>query len=135
MSNGIVLECNWQNVLTYANSSNGILNAKKQNRNITDLNFPLTRNYLNNYYSSTNFENLKKSYKPYDCAAAMYSYWLMSYGHGTTGTGQNPYGGAAGALPSTGFNPYGAFDWNVLPNWLWLALLIAGGLFVYDKIK
>lgn len=135
MSNGIILECDWIKVLSFANSSQGIESAKRQNKNITDAIYPLTRNYLNNYYISTNFENLKKSYKPYDCAAAMLSYWLMSYGYGVSGSGQNPYGGASGALPSTGFNPYGAFNWNVLPNWLWLALIIGLGLIVYDKVK
>lgn len=135
MLNEFVLECDWNKVLSYANSSAGISAAKNQNRLIDVSLFPLSRNYLNNYYSSTNFVNLKKSFKPYDCAAAMYSYWLMSYGKGTSGVGNEPTGGASGAIPSTGFNPYGAFNWNVLPNWLWLLLLIAGGLYIYDKVK
>jgi len=135
MLNDIVLECDWIKVLNFANSSAGITHAKQQNRYIDNSIYPLTRNFLNSYYANTNFVNLKKSFKPYDCAAAMYSYFLMSYGSGISGTGQNPSGGASGAIPSTGFNPYGAFNWNILPSWLWIALLIAVGLFIYDKVK
>jgi len=135
MLSEILLECDWNKVLPYANSSAGISNAISQNRNIKANLFPLDRQYLNNYYNQTSFVNLKKSFKPYNCAAAMYSYWLMSYGTGTTGTGQSAAGQVSGALPSTGFNPYGLIDWNILPAWLWIALLIALGLFVYDKVK
>lgn len=135
MLSELILECDWNKILSYANSSAGINAAKNQNRNITSAVYPLTQNYLNQYYSNTNFVNLKKSFKPYNCAAAMYSYWLMSYGTGTGGVGQEPSGGAAGAIPSTGFNPYGLIDWNVLPSWLWIGLLIGLGLIVYNKIK
>lgn len=131
----LILECDWNKILNYANSSAGIQAAKRQNYRIDQSIYPLTSAYLNSYYLNTNFENLKKSFKPYNCAAAMYSYWLMSYGTGISGVGNEPSGGAAGAIPSTGFNPYGAFDWNVLPDWLWIALLIGFGLFVYDKVK
>lgn len=123
-----VLECDWNKVLSIYNSNTERNRVKQINPNLSVAKYPLTRDYLNSYYVSTNYESLKKSITQYDCASAMYSYFVMSFGtvDGISGgNGSKP--GATGASPhSTGFNPYGLIDWDFLPSWMWLLLLAVG---------
>lgn len=97
-------------------------------------NYPLTRNYLNNYFNQSDW-NIKSSFN-YDCAASMYSYFIMAFGR-TEGGGASNFPVATGAGVSTGYNflnPLG-IDFDVLPNWLWFLILGVAGIWVYDKIK
>jgi len=126
-----VLECNWSTTLPIYNSNAERYRVKQINPNLAGAVYPLTREYLNSYYRSTNFPDLKRSITQYDCASAMYSYFVMSFGTATGSGGSGSKPGATGANPhSTGFNPYGLIDWDLLPSWLWILLLAAGVLAV-----
>jgi hypothetical protein len=131
----LALECNFATVLSYANSSNGIATAMRLNKNINPGLYPLTENSLKNYYYSSDYSNLKKTFKDANCAADAYSYFLQSYGltnyHGTSGAS-----GASGAN-SSGLNPFGLFDLDLGFNlgkfsWLWLVLV---GAIAYKVLK
>lgn len=126
-----VLECDWNLTLPVYNSNAERYRVKQINSNLSLAKYPLTREYLNRYYLTTDFPSLKKTITQYDCAGAMYSYFIMSFGTATGNGGNGSKPGATGANPySTGFNPYGLIDWDLLPSWLWLLLLAAGALLV-----
>jgi hypothetical protein len=122
-----VLECNWDVLLNFVNSPDEIRRAKRLNKYVSDINYPLTRSFLNNHYDSTGHD--KRSFS-YDCAASMYSYYLMFYGY--------KVGSGSGALPASkggqgvsfGTNPFfGLF--NLDSPWLWI--LIALGIVIAVK--
>lgn len=130
-----VLECNWNNVLNIYNSSDERNRIKKINPNLIVASYPLTREYLNNYFNNNKFNFSDYSSFIYDCAASMYSFFIMTYGYkpGTGGT----VGKALPAQPggqgiSFGFNPFfGLFD--VGNPMLWILLGIAAIVIVKNK--
>lgn len=128
------LECDYNTILNFANSQNGIASAMRINKNINPGLYPLTEIALKNYYNSSNYSNLKKTFKNIDCAADVYSYFVQSYGV-QFGSGTEP-GGAAGAN-SSGLNPFGLFNLDLGFNlggisWLWW---LVAGVIVYKVAK
>lgn len=127
------LECRFPVLLNFVNSSVEISRVTRLNKNISRALYPLTENFLKNYYSSTNYSNLKKTFKNGNCAADVYSYFVMSYGF-VNGTGSNS--GASGAN-SSGLNPFGLVNADLGFNlgglsWLWW---LAIGFVVYKVVK
>jgi len=128
------LECDFNTVLNFANSQNGIANAMRINKNINPGLYPLTELALKNYYNSSNYSNLKKTFKRVNCAADVYSYFVQSYGL-TAGNGTIT-GGAAGAN-SSGLNPFSPFKLDLGFNlggisWLWW---LVAGVIIYKVAK
>ena len=129
--NDAVLECDWMIVLPVYNTSQERNRVISFNYNIRNAVYPLTRNYLNGFYNQTNYQH--KSYFNFDCAASMYSYFLTFYGR-PAGYGASNFPFATGAGVSTGYNflnPLGV-DWDILPGWLWILILI-GAVIVVKK--
>lgn len=128
------LECDFSKLLPFINSQNEIDRAVKFNRYVKKSFYPLDEKFLKEYYNKTDFANLKKTFKNINCAADVYSYFLMSYGFkvgseigsdfasGANSSGLNPLFGINADL---GFN-LGAF------SWLWL-LILAAGIYVIKK--
>lgn len=127
-------ECSFDVILSFANSETEKQRAKKQNSNLKLVAYPLTKNFLQTYYLSTNFSNLKKTFTDINCAADVYSYFVMSYGY-KTGTNS---GGASGAGQSSGLNPFSpfkvdlGFNFGSFGSWLWIILL---GYGIYKATK
>jgi len=128
------LECDFNTVLNYANSQSGIANAIQINKNINPGLYPLTELALKNYYNSSNYSNLKKTFKNANCAADVYSYFVQSYGlKAGNGTATS---GAAGAN-SSGLNPFSPFKLDLGFNlggvsWLWW---LVAGVIIYKVAK
>lgn len=129
----LYFQCDWTIILNFANSLEEKSRAYNQNKLLKNAPYPLTKNFLQNYYNTTNFK-AKESMKPVSCAAPVYSYFVQTYGFKEgEGTGG---GNAIGATsdPSYGFNPFGLipFNFSILPWWLWLAL---AGVVIYKVQK
>ena len=130
----MVLECDWNKVLPLYNSIEERNRVTRINRNLRIANYPLTRNFLNSHFNQSDW-SMKSSFN-YDCAASMYSYFIMSFGKSEGGASSN-FPVPTGAGVSTGyniFNPFG-FDLDILPGWLWFLILGVVGIWVYDKVK
>lgn len=125
-----ILECDWNIVLPFYNSVSERSRVAKINPNLKLAKYPLTRDYLNYYYTKSDHK-LKQSITQYDCASAMYSFFVMTFGINTSNGDDGKKPGATGAEPySTGFNPFGVINWDILPSWAWWLILIAGILVV-----
>jgi hypothetical protein len=125
-----VLECDFEKLLPYYNSVNERSRAYKQNTNLVNAVYPLTKTYLQNYYDNTNFY-LKSFYPDRNCASSIYSYFVQSFGatNQTSGGGANASGGVPGNNSSIGINPlfgFKPFSFDDIPLWLWLVLIGAG---------
>jgi hypothetical protein len=136
MLNDPILECNWDVTLPVYNSIEERNRVKKINPNLWSASYPLTRTFLNDYFNKNKFSFSSYSSFVYDCAASMYSFFLMTYGYNQSGNQ-----GGASALPavpggggiSYGFNPFfGLFD---IDNPLLWILLAIGGILIYKKIS
>lgn len=126
----ITLECDWIKLLPVANSEHERNRVLQINPNVRMAPYPLTRNFLNNYFMQSDF-NIKNKFN-YDCAASMYSYFLNTYGYTPGGGGNFPIPTGAGGA-SSGINPGGFINANLFPPWL-LGLLLVG-LIVLFKTK
>ena len=130
-----VLECSWSNTLPVYNSATERNRVKRINPNLSIAQYPLTREYLNNYFNTNKFSFSDYSSFLYDCAASMYSFFVMTYGYKQSSS--NAGGSALPAKPggggiSYGFNPFfGLFDINNPILWI---LLLAAGIIVVKKI-
>jgi hypothetical protein len=130
-----VLECNWINTLPVYNSSTERNRVKRINPNLVTAGYPLTREYLNSYFEQNKFSFSNYSSFIPDCAASMYSFFIMTFGYQQSGS--NAGGGALPAKPggggiSYGFNPFfGLFDIDNPILWI---LLLAGGIILVKKI-
>lgn len=128
------LECGFAELLPFINSATEKSRAITFNRKIKSSFYPLTKQFLQNYYLTTNYAELKKSFKSVDCAADVYSYFVQTYGMpvgSPSGTS-----GAAGAN-SSGLGPFGLVDLDLgfnLGQFSWLWLLLAG-LVIYKVTK
>ncbi|MBK9285054.1 MAG: hypothetical protein IPM51_12175 [Sphingobacteriaceae bacterium] len=128
-------ECDFNTILSFANSQTEKTRALRQNSNLKNAPYPLTKNFLQSYYNSRPFSNLKNTFKNVNCAADVYSYFVMTYGFnvGSSGTGT-----ASAAGQSSGLNPFSPFKidlgFNFGSTGLLLWLLIAG-LVVYKVTK
>lgn len=127
-----VLECTWEPILLMANSTAERLRVERFNPSLRSAPYPLTREKLNLYYNQTDFY-LKRFHDYPDCASAMYSYFLATYGQTsqTSGGGSKAVPGKRGEGTSFGFNPLFGFD-SPLGFWLWL-LILTGGYFYFKK--
>ena len=130
------LECSWSVLMPFINSSSERNRAIGINPNIRVAPYPLTSTYLNNYFDNNVFDLQSFSETFYrDCAASMYSYFLMTFGYspGTGGNNGKPLPARPGGQGiSFGLNPFfGLFD---LDNPLLWILLIAAGAVVVKKI-
>lgn len=77
-----LLECDWSKVLPVYNSTAERNRVIGINPNLRLANYPLTREYLNNYYKNNKFNISNYSSAFYfDCAASMYSYFIMTFGY------------------------------------------------------
>lgn len=120
-----ILECNWNNTLNTYNSIQERNRVRQINPNLISANYPLTREFLNNYFNTNKFSFSGYSSFIYDCAASMYSFFIMTFGFKQSG---NQGGGALPAVPggggiSFGFNPFfGLFDISNPLLWILLAL-------------
>lgn len=130
----ITRECSFDIILAYANNDAERNRAIRLNRNIKNAVYPLTKNYLQNIYNGSDYSNLKKSFVDVNCAADVYSYFIMSYGKAEGSQEGSKYASGAG---SSGLNPFGLFDADLGFNFggyaFWLWLLIAG--VVIYKVK
>ena len=126
-----VLECDWNAILPFANSTEERLRIQKYNKALLYAPYPLTRDYLNNYYNLTNFY-LKQFLPQYDCASAMYTYWHSTYKQTsqTGGGGSKAMQGRRGEGTSYGFNPFFGFD-SPLGFGLWAFIIFIG----YNVLK
>jgi len=131
-----VLECNWNTVLPVYNSSDERNRVKKFNPNLIMASYPLTREYLNNHFSNNKYGFSNYSSFIYDCAASMYSFFIMTYGYapGTGGTINKAIPAVPGGQGiSYGFNPFfGLFDIDNPMLWILLAL---AGIIIVKKIN
>lgn len=130
------LECNWDIVLPVYNSINEKNRVIKINPNLKIANYPLTRNYLNEYFKTHKFNFSNYSSFIYDCAASMYSFFIMTYGY-KAATGGNTGNQALPAVPggqgiSFGFNPFFGVI-NLDSPILWILLAVAGVL-IFKKV-
>lgn len=129
-----VLECSWLNTLPVYNTTAERNRVNRINPNLRIAPYPLTREFLNNYFNENKFSFSGYSSFIPDCAASMYSFFVMTYGYKQSGT---KGGGALPAVPggggiSYGFNPFfGLLD--IDNPVLWIVLVLAGVL-VYKKI-
>ena len=133
--NNFALECDYVALLSFINSTTEKNKAIRFNRNIKSSLYPLTENFLRSVYLNTNYSNLKNTYSNINCAAQVYSYFLMSYGK-TNGNGATTTTGATGAN-SSGLNPFGFINADLGFNlgglsWLWWLIIAAG---VYKVVK
>ena len=121
-----ILECNWNNALPVYNSSAERNRVRKINPNLFAAGYPLTREYLNQYFDENKFSFSGYSSFVKDCAASMYSFFIMTYGYkqsGTTGGGQALPAVPGGGGISFGFNPFfGLFDIDNPLLWILLAI-------------
>ena len=130
------LECEWSILLPFINSSGERSRAISINSNINVAPYPLTRSFLNTYFDNNKFNmaNYQTTFFR-DCAASMYSYFLMTFGFspGTGGGGGKPLPAKPGGQGiSFGVNPFfGLFDLDSPALWL---LLLLGGAIVVRKI-
>lgn len=132
--NNFSLECDFNKLLPFINSETEINRVVNFNKHIRKSFYPLNESFLKEYYTKTDFANLKKTFKNSSCAADVYSYFVMSYGYkngselgrdfasGANSSGLNPLFGVNANL---GFN-LGQF------SWLWL-LLLAAGIYIMKK--
>ena len=129
-----VLECNWDNVLAVYNSQAEKNRVRKINPNLITASYPLTREFLNSYFENNKFSFSGYKSFIYDCAASMYSFFIMTFGFeqsGNNGGGALPPAPGGGGI-SYGFNPFfGLFDIDNPILWILLAI---GGVLVYKKI-
>lgn len=130
-----VLECNWNNTLPVYNSTEEKNRVRRINPNLSKAVYPLTREFLNNYFSTNKFSFNNYSSFIYDCSASMYSFFVMTYGYEQSGHSSG--GNALPAVPggggiSFGFNPlFGLIDVDSPIFWI---LLIAVGIIVVKKV-
>ena len=130
-----VLECNWTTVLPVYNSAIEKNRVKKINPNLVMASYPLTREFLNNHFNENKFGFSNYSSFIPDCAASMYSFFIMTFGYapGTGGTINKAIPAVPGGQGiSYGFNPFfGLFDINNPILWI---LLAAVGIIAVKKI-
>jgi len=126
----VTLECDWFKLLPVVNNTDEINRVKKINPNIKLAPYPLTRQFLNNYFLNSEF-NIKSQFT-FDCAASMYSYFLNTYGYSPGGASNFPIATGAGGA-SSGLNPAGFINVDLFPPWL-LALLLVG-VIVFFKAR
>lgn len=124
-----ILECDWNKTLSVYNSETERNRVKRFNANLIMAQYPLTRDYLNNYFNENKFSFSDYKSFIYDCSASMYSYFVMTFGYkpGSDGTGKKILPGASpgGKGVSFGFNPFfGLF--NIDNPMLWILLILAG---------
>ena len=119
------LVCDFDQGLSFANIAserNRIINI---NPDISKIEYPLTKNFLQTYYNTTDYSNAKNSFNKIDCFADVYSYLILSYGK-ATGTGKDLTKTGSG---SSGILPFGIGNIGLsLPGWLtnifgWILLL------------
>lgn len=128
-------ECDFNIILSFANSDAEKRRAVYQNKNLKSAPYPLTKNFLQSYYSNAAFSNLKKTFNNINCAADVYSFFVMSFGY-REGSGTST-GGASGAQ-SSGLNPFSpvkvdlGFTFGSFGVWLWILLI---GIGVYKLTK
>jgi hypothetical protein len=126
MINDPQLECNWNVVLSVYNSDTERNRVKQINPNLNVSVYPLTRDYLNNHFQNNKFGFSNYSSFVYDCAASMYSFFVMTYGYvpGTGGTITKAIPAVPGGQGiSFGFNPFfGLIDISNPMFWILLAL-------------
>jgi hypothetical protein len=133
--NNFTLECDYATLLNFINTPVEKNRAIRYNRNIKASLYPLTENFLRSVYLNTDYSNLKDTYNNINCAAGVYSYFLMSYGR-TVNAGTTASGATSGNN-SSGLNPFGLFNADLGFNlggisWLWWLLIAAG---VYKVVK
>ena len=126
----ITLECDWNKLLPVANGNHERNRVIQINPNVRMAPYPLTRNFLNDYFMRSNF-TIKNQFN-YDCAASMYSYFLNTYGYQPGGGGNFPIPTGAGGA-SSGINPAGFINADLFPPWL-LGLLLVG-VIVFFKTR
>lgn len=128
------LECDWTVLMPFINSNSERTRAISINNNIRVAPYPLTSTYLNNYFDNNKFNlaNFNQTFYR-DCAASMYSYFLMTFGYSAGTGGNNPSlpvpARPGGGGVSFGVNPFfGLFD--IDSPLLWLLMAIAAGVIV-----
>lgn len=129
--NNFTLECDFNKILIFANSNAEKNRAISQNKNVRSAPYPLTREFLINYYNSTNFY-LKQFYKNSNCASDVYSYFVATYGATSQysgGTGSQASGAQTGGGSSLGLNPFFGLKLQEFPLFL-IVLALAGAYLV-----
>ena len=127
-------QCDFDIILSFANSESEKQRARSQNINVKNAPYPLTKNFLQQYYLSKDYSNLKNTFKDVNCAADVYSFFVMTYGL-KVGSNSN---GASGAGQSSGLNPFSpvkvdlGFNFGSFGSWLWI-LLIGFGIYKATK--
>ena len=130
MFKDVVLNCDFSSLLNVVNQQSEIIRAKKQNRFITNNLYPLTKNFLQSYYLNSPFTSYKKTFKDVECAAQVYSYFLMTYGYSSeAAVAQNA--GSAFSPNSSGLGLLGQFNLDLgfnlgelLKSYWWILALI-----------
>ena len=122
-----VLECDWNKTLYEYNSIQERNRVRQINPNLMLASYPLTREYLNTYYNNNKFSFSGYTSFVYDCAASMYSFFIMTFGYkqsANSGGGNKAFPAVPGGGGiSFGFNPFfGFFDINNPLLWILFAL-------------
>ena len=109
------LVCDFSQGLTFANMQSEKQRIININPDIAKIKYPLTKEFLQTYYNTTDYSNAKNSFNNVDCFADVYSYLIMSYGK-ATGTGKDLVSTGSG---SSGILPFGLGNLGLsLPDWL-----------------
>ena len=135
MLRDVVLNCDFDSLLSVVNQQSEINRAKKQNRFITQNLYPLTKNFLQGYYLNSPFPIAKRTFNDVDCAAKVYSYFLQTYGF--TSEGEQQLAGQAFSPNSSGLGLLGQFNLDLgfnlgeLFKQYWWILLLIGVVYIY----
>lgn len=126
--------CSYVEGLAWANSQAGQKYLVARNKNIKNL-FPLSENFLKNFFANNNFGNFKKSFPDINCANDTIGFLTATYGYtpGELNTGGASQAQSSGLNPFFGFKLNAGFDFGSFGSYLWLALLLAGAYVVSKK--